>query len=120
MLDANAFILLLTGHSTIVARISQCDDGDIALSAISFGEVALGSLRGRPPTPEIVDRVVSRFAILEFDEAAARCYARMALRRASFDRLIGAHALAAGLTLVTANIGDFSDISGLLVEDWTQ
>lgn len=39
--------------------------------------------------------------------------------RQDFDRLIGAHALASGCTLVTANSSDFSDIPGLTLADWT-
>ena len=36
-----------------------------------------------------------------------------------FDRMIGAHALASGSVMVTANLGDFSDIPGLTIENWT-
>ena len=120
MLDANAFILLLAGHPRIVAQVGNCDDGDVCISAIAFAEVALGSERGKPPPPEVVDRVVAQFPILPFDEAAARGYARLPFRRASFDRLIGAHAVAADLTLVTADLGNFSDIPDLKREDWAQ
>jgi len=48
---------------------------------------------------------------------------RLALERAGTpiggnDMLIAAHALALGLTLVTANEGEFSRVSGLSVENW--
>ena len=120
MLDANAFILLLIGHSRVLARLGECDEGDIGISSIAFGEVMLGSKLGKPPPPDVVDRVAARFEILPYDEQAARCYARLPFRRASFDRLIGAHALATDLILVTADRGNFADIPGLKREDWTR
>ncbi len=36
-----------------------------------------------------------------------------------FDRMIAAHALAAGAILVTANEADFRDIPGLELINWT-
>jgi tRNA(fMet)-specific endonuclease VapC len=41
-------------------------------------------------------------------------------RRASYDRLIAAHALSLDLTLITNNEGDFADVPGLRVENWTR
>ena len=59
------------------------------------------------------------FPVVPFDEAAARAFPSVPFRRAKFDRLIAAHALAMGATLVTANPKDFKDVPGLSVEDWT-
>jgi tRNA(fMet)-specific endonuclease VapC len=36
------------------------------------------------------------------------------------DMLIAAHALAAGLTVVTDNSGEFSRVPGLTVENWLE
>jgi tRNA(fMet)-specific endonuclease VapC len=120
-LDANICILLLTGHSAVVSRVAQCEEGDLALSAIAFGEVAIGIARGKPPPGGALEALVARVATLvPFDEAAARCYAALPFKRGSFDRLIAAHALALDLTLVTNNERDFADIPGLRVENWTQ
>ncbi len=52
--------------------------------------------------------------------AAADAYARLPFKRRSFDRLIAAHAVAAGLTLITRNVADFADVPELVVEDWTR
>jgi len=120
MLDANAFILLLLGHPSVVARIAECEEGDIALSAIAFGEVAHGSFNGKPPVMDALERAISRIPVLPFDEAAARAYARLPFRRGSYDRLIAAHAISMDLVLVTANLGDFGNVPDLKFEDWTQ
>ena len=37
----------------------------------------------------------------------------------ALDRLLAAHALSIGATIVTNNEGDFADIPGLKVENWT-
>lgn len=119
LLDANACILLLAGHAHIVARASQCDEGELVISAIAYAEIALGSRHGKAPSLIVLDRLSQRIPILPFDEPEARQYAMLPFKRGSFDRLIAAHALATNLTLVTANEADFADIPGLKVENWT-
>lgn len=119
MLDANTCILLLAGHANVVAHASDCFEGDIALSAIVFAELALGSWRGKPPSIIVTDQFARQFPPLPFDEVAAKVYAQLPFRRGSFDRLIGAHALSLGLILVTNNEPDFADIPGLKIENWT-
>ena len=120
MLDANAFILLLTGHRKLIERAEACSEGDLAISVIAYAEVALGSRRGKPPPRELIDELLKTIAVLPFDQAAAEEYSALPFRRASYDRLIAAHAVATGLILVTANLGDFADIPDLRVADWTQ
>ena len=61
----------------------------------------------------------SRIPILPFDRQAAIAYAQLPFRRGSFDRLIAAHALAGGLTLVTNNERDFAGVADLKLENWT-
>ncbi|GAA0638680.1 hypothetical protein GCM10009424_11590 [Sphingomonas ursincola] len=75
---------------------------------------------GKPPTPQALAAFVAAVPIQPFDEAAARAYAQLPFKRARFDRLLAAHALSIGATVVTNNEGDFADIPGLKVENWTQ
>ncbi len=91
----------------------------MALSAISYAEVVLGMERGRPPTPDALAALVEVVPVLPFDEAAARAYASMPFKRARFDRLLAAHALSVGATVITNNEADFADVPGLKVENWT-
>jgi tRNA(fMet)-specific endonuclease VapC len=120
LLDTNICILLLAGNSNVVARTSECFDGQVAVSSIAFAELALGSWQGKSPSLLVTDRFSRRFPILPFDLVAAKSYAGLPFKRRSFDRLIAAHALSLGLILVTNNERDFADIPGLKIENWTQ
>ena len=120
MLDANTCIYLLSNSKPLLTRrVTECDAGSLGVSAIVFAEIALGSAMGKAPSASLLDGFLLEVPMLAFDEAAARAYATLPFRRGSFDRLIAAHALSLGLTLVTTNVTDFADIAGLRVEDWT-
>lgn len=121
LLDANICILLLDGKTPrLNARVRDCDEGDLAISAIAFAEVAKGSKDGKPPPMEVLEGFAKEVPILAFEASAARAYATLAFRRASFDRLVAAHALALGVTLITSNEKHFADVPGLAIENWTQ
>jgi len=64
--------------------------------------------------------VVAAVPLVPFDEPAARLYATLPFSRGRFDRLLAAHALSLGATIVTNNGADFADVPGLVIEDWTQ
>lgn len=118
LFDANACILLLAGEPGIVRRTSDCFEGDVAISSVAFAEVAWGAWNGKMPPLFVLDQFSLRFPVLPFDLLAAKKYADLPIKRASFDRLIAAHALALDLVLVTSNGWDFADIPGLKVENW--
>ena len=105
--------------SRLNERLANCYPGDVAISAISFAEIAVGSFVGKPPSPEVLQAFVNVVPILPFDEAAARAYAQLPFKRARFDRLLAAHALSIGAIIVTNNEVDFADIPGLRVENWS-
>lgn len=101
-------------------RAGQCAEGDIVTSAIAYAEVAYGSWNGKPPAVDQLRAFVSEVAVLPFDYKAALSYAALPFKRASYDRLIAAHALSENLVLVTENVADYADIPDLKVEDWTR
>lgn len=121
MLDASTVIHLLTNEfPKLTERVGECEDGTLAVSAIAFAEVALGSGHGKPPPPEALDGFLEEVILLPFDQAAARAYARLPFRRGSYDHLIAAHAIAANLVLVTDNEKDFGTVANLRIENWTR
>ncbi|WP_374412121.1 type II toxin-antitoxin system VapC family toxin [Novosphingobium colocasiae] len=119
LLDTN-IIVALTQHANenVVLRAAECDEGDMVTSSVALAEVAFGTRRGDPPTIELLRAFVEEVPVLDFDYKAAMAYASLPFKRASFDRLIAAHALSHGLIVVTANEADFADVPGLKVENW--
>ena len=120
LIDADSAIYAMSDASSIVNnKIADCSPGDIAISAISFSEIALGLQLQKPPPPEVLEAFVAAIPIVPFDENAAREYAMLPFKRARFDRLLAAHALSIGATVVTNNEADFEDVPGLVIENWT-
>ena len=120
LIDANAAVYAMdVGNELLTERIADCEAGTIALSVISYAEVAYGTYVGKPPPPEVLEAFVAAIPLLPFDESAAREYAKLPFRRARFDRLLAAHALSIGAAVITSNPSDFADVPGLTVEDWT-
>ncbi len=120
MLDSNVVIAVsLAAGEAIRQRMAEHDDGDFVMSSISYAEVVHGSERGKPPKFEQLDRLIEEVPVLAFDQDAARAYAKLPFERHSYDRLIAAHALSLGLTVITHNEKHFADVPGLVVENWT-
>lgn len=118
MLDSNICIYMLDGNvPTLRQRIETQPAGALAVSSIAFAEVMVGMQR--EDLREKALRLFEVVPVLAFDHEAGAAYAQLPFRRARFDRLIAAHALALGLPLVTNNEADFAGIPGLKVENWT-
>jgi tRNA(fMet)-specific endonuclease VapC len=120
MLDTNICIYVLEGLlPKLRDKIQSCAPEQLVTSAITYAEV----IRGIDPDDRIAMAKIARFfkviPAVPFDAPAAFAFQRVPFRRKSFDRLIAAHALALGLTVVTNNEADFADVPGLKVENWT-
>ena len=119
LLDADCAIYATTGQMPALReRLAECEPDEVGLSAISYAEILLGMENGKPPTIEALAVLVEVVPVQPFDAAAAWRYARLPFKRARFDRLLAAHALSIGATVVTNNEGDFADVPGLKVENW--
>ena len=125
MLDTNACIDFLDGRSDLLASRMAEHFGKLWVSAVSVGELMVGSSRSQNPQRdrERINVFVANVEVANFDLDCARRYGgiirEIGVRRKSFDRLIGVQALELGLTLVTRNQKDFADVPGLKVENWT-
>ncbi|WP_184095566.1 PIN domain-containing protein [Sphingopyxis panaciterrulae] len=121
LIDADCAIYAMTArYEPLRTRLTACAPGDVAISAISFAEIALGSEQGRPPLPEVLEAFLAAIPLVPFDESAARAYSKLPFRRARFDRLLAAHALSLDVVVITNNEGDFADVPGLRIENWTR
>lgn len=128
LLDTNACIHVLNRRGGAVERqLARLTADDVAICSVVKAELLYGA--GKSARPEAnaqkLDRFWTAFESLPFDDLAASTYAsiRAALERAgrpigANDLLIAATALAHGLTVVTADVGEFSRVPGLSVENW--
>lgn len=120
LLDSNVCIYLLEGLSDEARqRAEQCSPGELVTSAIAYAEVLRGLDRANKAGLSAVGAFFRVVEIVPFDDSAAGRYSDVPFKRGRFDRLIAAHALALGLTLVTNNERDFADVPDLRVENWT-
>jgi len=120
LLDTNSCIYLIGRTSfRLAARLESCAAGSVGISAIVSAELWKGFAAASEGQQQTFGRFLKLFPVVPFDDAAARAYAKVPFRRGKLDRLIAAHALALGATLITNNVRDFADVPGLKVENWT-
>ena len=96
------------------------------INAIRYAELRAGlemQTANRAKDERVLAFFVQRIPVLPFGEPDAISFGvlRAAVRdrnRDTMDRLIAAHAVSAGLTLVTNNETDFRHYPGLKLENW--
>ena len=126
MLDTNICIYaILGGNEHLDSRLEVCETGDLAMSAVTLGELEVGFSKSGNVDLARSDAaaLLAAVPVAPFDEAAARAFgviqASAPTRRGAYDRQIAAHAISLGVTLVTNNEKDFEGIPGIVVENWT-
>jgi len=127
MLDTN-IVSHIMRNSTGAARgrLVALPDGAACMSIITSAELHFGASKVGSVQLKRKIEVLSEYVhVLAFDHPADLIYAdlRADLERrgqpiGAHDTLIAAHALSLDLTLVTANIREFSRVPGLKVENW--
>ncbi len=98
----------------------------VCTSVLVAAELRYGAEKSASPRlAETVDRVLRGLVVLPFEPPSDREYARIRHALVSTGRPIGpvdlfiaAHAISLDLTLVTANVSEFSRVPGLKVENW--
>ncbi len=127
MLDTNICIYLMKNNPPeVAARFAQYYVGEVVLSAITLAELEYGvtcSGDKAAHNQAALDILMEDIVVVPFDAGAAGAYGpvRLATRnrkRDALDKLIAAHAIALDVTLVTNNEADFTDYSGLNIENW--
>ena len=127
MLDTNICIYLMKHQPPQVrARFADCFVGDVVISAITLAELEYGvacSGNARAHNQALLDSLLEDIPVEPFEARAARAYGPLRLgyrarNKDALDKLIAAHALSLGVTLVTNNEADFHGYAGLVVENW--
>jgi len=122
MLDTNICIYIAKRQPPeVIGRFAQYRRGEIAISAITWGELLCGTLKD---SAAAISGLLELLEVVPFCRKAAEHYALLTMqcpnRKANFDRLIAAHAIALDVPLVSNNLADFApyESSGLQVENW--
>ena len=126
MLDTNMCIYLMKSQPKEVARrFERCSVGDVVMSAITYAELEYGVSASIDPERERanLEDLIEDIPVAPFDAAAAIAYGPIRLatrdsRADHLDKLIAAHSVALGATVVTNNTRDFAKYPGVAVENW--
>ncbi len=127
MLDTNICIYLMKHQPPQVrARFAECFVGDVVISAITLAELEFGvacSGESQARNQAALDSLLEDLMVAPFEAHAARTYgplraAHRERNKDALDKLIAAHAMSLGVTLVTNNEADFRAFTGLIVENW--
>ena len=131
MLDTNICIYIAEGlpgkWERIEENLALCRPGEAVISAVTLAELRQGV--GSAKDEEIrkfrateLSAFLQGIPVLPFDSAAANCCERLGpfirQRGRENDKLIAAHALCLGLTLVTNDLRHFHHYPGLRMENW--
>src|SRR5947209_3026338 len=127
LLDTNTCIAAMRNEARVVQRMAAVSPGDCAISTITGYELYTGVEKCADPTKELskVNVLLATVHQLAFDARAAREAGRIRALLESQGRMIGPYdillagqALSAGLSLVTANTGEFNRVPALRLENW--
>ncbi|MBA3896163.1 MAG: type II toxin-antitoxin system VapC family toxin [Sphingomonadaceae bacterium] len=120
LIDSNIAIYVLGDALCLPARkLQTMPVGAVVTSAIVYAEVLRRIPIGKNDARRQAEALFALIPALPFEAAHAATYSLIPCKRHRFDHLIAAHALSLDLTLVTNNEGDFADVPGLKVENWT-
>lgn len=127
LLDTNILSgLIHRPQGVVTQKIASLGEPAICTSLIVACELRFGARKkASPRLSERVDAVLSAMEVLPLQAPIDGIYADIRYHLATTGMLIGsnetpmaAHALTIEATLVTANMGEFSQVSGLPLENW--
>ena len=128
LLDTNICIFIRQNRPLAVTdRFRTLASGEAAISVISYGELSYGAEKSRKRELAVsgLQKLLEYLPVLPLPQNGGSAYGsiRSALERkgnsiSSNDLWIAAHALAAGLILVTSNEREFRRVDDLRIENW--
>ncbi|MDX5983010.1 MULTISPECIES: type II toxin-antitoxin system VapC family toxin [Sphingomonas] len=127
MLDTNIVSELARNpHGIVASRIAEVGPDAICVSIITAAELRYGcAKKGSPRLLAQIEAILGSVQVLALDVPADTEYGGIRAELESAGKPIGpndlfiaAHAYALDATLVTANVGEFSRIRALTVENW--
>lgn len=130
LLDTNTFIYIRKAQpESVLKTFHTLHPGETAISVITHGELIYGVSKSpqRAAAMESLARIVQLIPVLPLPETAAHIYGKIRAELETSGQTIGnndmwiaAHALAAGLILVTNNEKEFRRVRGLKIQNWAK
>jgi tRNA(fMet)-specific endonuclease VapC len=129
LLDTNICIYIRQKRpEEVLRRFRKLRPGEAALSVITYGELLYGAAKSEQQRVAALERLrelVHWLPALSLPESAAEAYGSIRAELEARGEMIGnndlwiaAHAVAAGLTLVTNNESEFRRVRGLKIQNW--
>lgn len=127
LLDTNILIAAIKGVERVRGKLETTPLSDLILSPVVLGELKHGVEKSQHQEKNAarLARIVEGLPLIPLDAEASQHYGAI---RAQLERLgtpigandywIAAQALALSAVLVTDNVGEFSWVPGLVVENW--
>ena len=130
LLDTNAIIYILREQPRgFLERFTQLQQGEASISVITYGELLFGVAKSNRRTEALATlrELIELIPAFSLPESAASIYGTVRAELELSGKIIGnndlwiaAHALAAGLILVTNNEKEFRRVRGLKVQNWAR
>jgi len=128
LLDTNTCIYYLNRSSDkLIESFKKYSPSELKLSSITVAELFCGAEKSKAlkKNTAVVERFISPFEILPFDDTCCRAYAniRVSLEKSGtpigpMDLLIASICIARNLILVTNNTKEFRRVKKLKLENW--
>jgi tRNA(fMet)-specific endonuclease VapC len=130
LLDTNICVFVIRQKPQgVMHRFRQHDPDDLGISTVTLAELRYGADKSQDPVKNhnALNAFLAPLEIADFDARASEAYGKVrqdlesrGLPIGPLDTMIAAHALSLNVAVVTNNANEFSRVTGLTVEDWTQ
>jgi tRNA(fMet)-specific endonuclease VapC len=128
LLDTNICIYIRQKRpDEVLRRFQKLRPGEAVLSVITYGELLYGAAKSaqRREALERLRELIHLLPALSLPDTAAEAHGKIRAELESKGQMIGnndlwiaAHAITAGLTLVTNNEREFRRVPGLKIQNW--
>lgn len=129
MLDTNICIYTIKNKPEAVRQTFVAHDGQMCVSTITQMELTYGAEKSLFPTKNLknVEDFLARLDVKGFDSTAAAHTGQIRAELTKlgkpigpYDQMIAGHARSLGLIVVTNNVGEFSRVAGIRIENWIE
>jgi len=129
LLDTNIVIAALKGVANVRRKLETTPVSSLVLSPVVLGELEFGAEKSAYPEKNRarLAALIEDIPMSPLDDETSKHYGRI---RAQLERngspigandlWIAAQTLALGAVAVTDNVGEFSRVSGLMIENWLE